>query len=83
MLDQDLSGVMKAKEDFDWQRVPFVLEIRGKHLEDYVAKNQDRARSAHAKSLEVAFQAWSEDLTADQTLFDSTKLLTLGTKTSL
>lgn len=25
-LDADLSTVMKAGEEFDWQRIPFILE---------------------------------------------------------
>ncbi|CAK9021468.1 Uncharacterized protein SCF082_LOCUS15362 [Durusdinium trenchii] len=43
-------------------------------MEEYVSQNQDRARNAHNKSVECAFQAWTEQLRADQGLFESIKL---------
>lgn len=54
------------------------LKIRGEHIESYVVENQDRARNAHAKSLEAAFSAWMEDLRADQSKFEADKILTLS-----
>ncbi|CAK9076606.1 Uncharacterized protein SCF082_LOCUS36896, partial [Durusdinium trenchii] len=59
-LDADLGSVMKAAVDFDWERLPFVLEIKGRTMEDYVIQNQDRARNARAKSIECAYNAWTE-----------------------
>lgn len=76
-MDADLGSVMKAAVDFDWERLPFVLEIKGRTMEDYVIQNQDRARNARAKSIECAYNAWTEQLRADQGLFESCKLRSL------
>ncbi|CAL1153018.1 unnamed protein product [Cladocopium goreaui] len=78
LLDKDLGSVMKAGEEFDYQRIAFVLEIRGEHIDQYVSEHQDRARDAHAKSLQAAFAAWQEDLAADQSKFEADRILTLG-----
>jgi len=43
-----------------------------------VSEHQDRARDAHAKSLQAAFAAWQEDLVADQSKFEADRILTLG-----
>ena len=54
------------------------LKIRGEHIDQYVSEHQDRARDAHAKSLQAAFAAWQEDLAADQSKFEADRILTLG-----
>ncbi|CAL1149684.1 unnamed protein product [Cladocopium goreaui] len=62
---------MKAGEPFDWERINFVLELRGTTVENFVAESQDKSRSALAKSLEAAFLAWEEQLKGDQAMFDA------------
>ena len=54
------------------------LKIRGEHIDQYLAENQDRSRNAHQKSLEAAFAAWQEDLKSDETKFDADRILPLG-----
>ncbi|CAK8997750.1 unnamed protein product [Durusdinium trenchii] len=73
-LDSDLGSVMKsAEENLEWQRISFVLEATGKNLETYVEKHQDQSRNALKKSMEAAFNAWVEELHADQTQFMADK----------
>ena len=55
-------------------------EAKGKTLEEYVEKHQDRSRSALQKSHEAAFNAWVEELRADQTQFISDRILQLALK---
>ena len=52
-------------------------EAKGKTLEDYVEKHQDRSRNALQKSHEAAYNAWVEELRADQVQFVSDKILRL------
>ena len=47
-------------------------------MEEYVTKNQDRAKNAHLKSLDAAFSAWTEDLKSDHTQFESDRIVLLG-----
>ncbi|CAK9099407.1 Uncharacterized protein SCF082_LOCUS46557 [Durusdinium trenchii] len=61
------------KENLEWQRISFVLEATGKNLETYVEKHQDQSRNALKKSMEAAFNAWVEELHADQTQFMADK----------
>ena len=53
-------------------------QIRGQHIDEYVAAHQDASRNAHARSLEAAFAAWQEDLRSDQSRFEAEKIMTLG-----
>ena len=54
------------------------LQIRGEHLDTFIAQNQDKSRNAHEKSLQAAFAAWAEDLKADQTKWEAEQILFLG-----
>ncbi|CAK8998217.1 unnamed protein product [Durusdinium trenchii] len=75
LLDSDLQSVLRSGEDFDVNRLPFLLEAHGKTLETYVQEHQDKAKNALARSHEAAFASWVEDLKADQTEFLSEKIL--------
>ncbi|CAK9107687.1 Uncharacterized protein SCF082_LOCUS50126 [Durusdinium trenchii] len=65
-LDGDLAGIMRAAQDFEWERIPFILEIRGECVDDFICQAQDRTRNAHSKSMAAAWNVWKEMLTADQ-----------------
>eukprot|EP00435_Cladocopium_sp_Y103_P045988 s722_g13.t1 len=77
-LDTDLGTIMKSAEDFDWNRVSFILEAHGKSLEEFVEKHQGQSKNALRKSMEAAFAAWVEELRADQAQFCADKVLILG-----
>ncbi|CAK9046671.1 unnamed protein product [Durusdinium trenchii] len=63
LLDTDLSSVLKAAEDgFNWQRINFVLEIRGDSVEKFIAQAQDRTKNALHSSMVAAYNAWEEQL---------------------
>ena len=53
-------------------------QAHGKTLEDFVAQHQDRSKNALAKSHSAAYNAWVEELRADQAQFMSEKILCLG-----
>lgn len=54
------------------------LQAQGKTLEDYVAQHQDKSKNALQKSHEAAFNAWVEELKADQAQYLSEKVLHLN-----
>lgn len=47
-------------------------------MEEYVAEHQDRSKNALDRSTEAAFVSWLEDLKADEALFMSDKIMSLG-----
>ncbi|CAL1125989.1 unnamed protein product [Cladocopium goreaui] len=73
-LDSDLSGVMRAAQPFEWERIPFVLEVKGECVDDFITQAQDRTRNAQSKSLQAAWLVWREMLQADQITFESEKI---------
>ncbi|CAL1142471.1 unnamed protein product [Cladocopium goreaui] len=72
---KDLATVLKAGEEFQWDRINFVLEVRGETVDNFIAEAQDRTRNALASSLTAAFKAWNEQLRSDQVAFQSEKIL--------
>lgn len=53
-------------------------QAHGKTLEEFVNQHQDKSRNALSKSHEAAFNAWVEELKADQAQFLSEKILYPG-----
>ena len=83
-LDQDLGAIMKVGEEFDWQRINFVLEVawrsplmilsskvRSKCVNDFMVEAQDKAKNALVKSALAAHAAWMEQLRGDQARFEA------------
>ena len=52
-------------------------QARGKSMEDFVERHQDKSKNALQKSMEAAFNSWVEELKADQAQFQADKILTL------
>lgn len=52
-------------------------KVKGSTVESFIAEAQDRTRNALATSLSAAFNAWQEQLKADQVSFESDKILRL------
>ncbi|CAL1162578.1 unnamed protein product [Cladocopium goreaui] len=74
-LDADLGAIMRAAEEFSWERIPFILEIRGASVEEFIAQSQDRQKNAYAKSMTAAFQNWVQQLQSDQVTFESQRIM--------
>ena len=53
------------------------LQATGKTMNDYVNSHQDKSRNAMNKAVEASFQAWVEELRADQAQFTSEKVMNL------
>ena len=53
------------------------LQATGKTMDDYVNSHQDKSRNAMNKAVEASFQAWVEELRADQAQFTSEKVTNL------
>lgn len=53
------------------------LQATGRTMDSYVHEHQDKSRNALNRALEASFQAWIEELRADQAQFTSEKVLTL------
>ncbi|CAL1173958.1 unnamed protein product [Cladocopium goreaui] len=74
-LDADLGALAKAAEPFEWERISFILELRGECLEDYISQCQDVSKNAQTKSLQAAYNCWAEQLNADGVIFESEQIL--------
>lgn len=82
-LDVDLGAAVKAVDEaFCWDRLPFVLEIKGLSVESFIVSAQDRQKNAFSKALQAAFASWVEMLHSDQVMFESQRIMKLG-KTDL
>eukprot|EP00435_Cladocopium_sp_Y103_P069260 s569_g33.t1 len=73
-LDTDLCGIMRAGQEFTWDRIPFILEVKGESVDEFICQAQDRTRNAHSKSLAAAWNVWHEMLRADQIAFESDRI---------
>lgn len=75
-------GVMFERILFAWC-ICYVLlfvcfQVKGETLEQFMEDAQDRSRNAREKSLQAGFEAWKEQLRADQMSFQSNQIMIRG-----
>ena len=54
------------------------MQAKGKTMEEFMAIHQDKSKNALEKAHTAAFQAWHEQLRADEAQFTSDRILFLG-----